>query len=697
MRRVIALAGVVGFLAISAPASWAEPTTPSTTTAPAKPGITIAPVKPGITIAPVKPGTTTEPAEPGTTTEPAEPGTTTASLSLALSDLGSDSTLTFYGLDGTVQLSVPVPHGLTPAALNATVEPPINGRSGIIIVTQDEREIAKVDVPTTDQAPIVIPLTGANVIDDSATVTLRAHLVPLEGVCLYPYSPLRLTNGTVDYTGVEPSPTTVAHFLPPVLRKLTIFLPRSPSVAESDTAIQLATSAAAHYGEQSPEIAVVPLNEGQAAPPTPPEPQERQIVVKEGPDNGLSLQGATGVPWLLISGPLGRSDESEVALLFSDLSGLALASKAVVTSLKSSLRLPGDTTTLRDLGQPVVNSTGLRPQVLIGLDQTQFGRSIHAVRVHLRGSYSPTPANMGGQIEATVGPETIDRWPIDGQGVIDRWVDIPDRLLQRWTGLNLTLDMPGNVGRCGDFYIIGAGDHLLTLTIDGDSSVQSSPAKPPVPDGLRSVPQTLMPKVLVGIEPHSFSDTVRAVDIMVGLQRLSSIPIDTAVTSVQKAIDSRNPAIVIAADGWNHSDVVLPVSAGPSGPITINAFDSGGKPTTLALDPTLRFASLQTVFNRGRSLLIATSNGAPAQLDELLRWLNSDRTRWPSVRGVALVSVPGQDPVTVDHGGMGGPGAASEGHSGMGWLWWIGGVGLAVAVVGVGVIVLRSRRGSLHG
>ena len=60
----------------------------------------------------------------------------------------------------------------------------------------------------------------------------------------------------------------------------------------------------------------------------------------------------------------------------------------------------------------------------------------------------------------------------------------------------------------------------------------------------------------------------RAIQIMVGLQRISPIPIDTTVTSVQQAIDSSNPAILISADGWNHSDVVLPVSAGPSGPIT---------------------------------------------------------------------------------------------------------------------------------
>ncbi len=324
--RVIALAGVVGFLAISAPASWADPP------------------------------------EPGTTTEPAQPGTTTDSLTLSLTDLGNASTLEFYALDGTADLTVPVPHGLTPTALNATVQLPVNLRSGMIGVTQGEREIARVNLPTTDQAPIVIPLAGAEVIDDSATMTLRAYLVPLEGNCVYPWSPLRLFKGTVSYTGVEQPPTTVATFLPPLLRKLTIFLPQSPSAAESDTAVQVATSATAHYGNQAPEIVVAPLGDGQAAPPTPPGPQERQIVVKAGGDNGLSLQGATGVPWLLISGPLGPSEESDTALLFSDLSDLALAPRAVVGSLKSSVRLPGDTTTLRELKQPVATSTALRPR-----------------------------------------------------------------------------------------------------------------------------------------------------------------------------------------------------------------------------------------------------------------------------------------------------------------------------------------------
>ncbi|EUA85947.1 hypothetical protein I551_7628 [Mycobacterium ulcerans str. Harvey] len=120
-----------------------------------------------------------------------------------------------------------------------------------------------------------------------------------------------------------------------------------------------------------------------------------------------------------------------------------------------------------------------------------------------------------------------------------------------------------------------------------------------------------MPQIQVGIEEHSFDDTARAVRIVVGLQRTSSVPLQTTVTSVQQAIDSSKSAILIAADGWNHADIVLPVSAGPGGPITINAVKSDGKPATLTLDPALRFASLQTVFQHGRSLLVATSNGAP--------------------------------------------------------------------------------------
>lgn len=638
-----------------------------------------------------------QPADEDSAIDPSAPAPPTVSLTVPLRELGIASPLAFYGETSAQPISVPVPRGLAPTTLNATVELPVNMQSGLLTVMQGERILGRVNLAPTDQVPMEIPLVGAEVLGDSMNVTMHTYLIPLDRACFRAESPLRLANGTISYSGVEQSPSTVAQFLPPVLRQLTIFLPESPSAAESEAAMQLASSTTAHYGSQTPQIAVVPLAKGQAVPPTPPQPLERQVVIKEGPNDGLALQGDPAAPWLLVSGPLGQAGDADIALLFSDLAQLALSDKASVDSLVPDQHFLGDTAALRDLNQTSLTATALEPQVSIGLDQTLFGRSIHNVRVQLKGSYSPLPSGAGGQIVVTVGDETIDHWPADGTGDIDRLVTVPDRLLQRYTTIGVSLNDGGNAGRCGDFYTFAPGDWVPTLTIDGDSTVQSTPAKPPVPSGFQSLPQALMPQVAVGIKPRSFPDTVRAVNILVGLQKgTSSTPIDVAVKSVQEAIDSPNPAILIAADGWDNSDIVLPVSAAATGPITFNAVDPGGKPTMLTLDPALRFASLQTVFNNDRSLVIATSNGPAAQLDELFGWLNSEPRRWQNLRGIAVVAVAGFDPVTIDPSATTATAdsvavAGSDTGTRPLW-WWIGGGLLAVAIAAVAVLVIRRRR-----
>lgn len=631
---------------------------------------------------------------------PDDAGVETAAESALVStvpftDLGLPAAVPFYGESSAQRLTVPVPYGLTAASLNATAELPLNLQSGQLTVMQGDRTLSRVNVSPTDQTPIVLPLAGAEVVDDSVTVTVHSYLLPTDGACFRSESPLFLVNGTVSYSGIEQPATSVARFLPPVLRRLTVFLPQSPSAAESETAIQLASATTAHYGGQTPEITVIPLENGQAIPPTPPGPLERQVVIKDGPNNGLTLSGPAEAPWLLISGPLAQTGHSNVALLFSQLSRFAFAAKASTDSILPTTQFPGNTVTLRDLGQTSLNASSLEPQVAIGVDQTRFGRSIRGVRMHLQGSYTPLQPDAGGQLVVTVGNETIDHWPADGQGNIDRWVNVPDRLLQRYTAVTVTLNASGNTGRCGDLYTTGPGTRLLSLTINGDSIVQSSPAAPPVPNGFQSMPQALMPRVLIGIGNRSFVDTARAVAILVGLQkRTSATPIDVGVTTVDKALDSPNPAIVISADGWNHPNVVLPVAAAATGPMTFNAVDVGGKPATLTLDPALKFASLQTVFNNGRSVLVATSNGMPAQLDELIGWLNGDPYRWQNLRGVAMVSVPGQEPVAVDPAApaQANPVEAADGRTGARSLWWIGGGVLAVLAVGIALMAVRRRQ-----
>ncbi len=511
-------------------------------------------------------------------------------------------------------------------------------------------------------------------------------MTPVEGYCFYAWDGLDFVNPSISYGGTEIPPATVADFLPPVLRKLTIGIPAKPSRTESNAAVRLATAIAARYGGQRPEVDLVPLDQGVTSLPNPPAPLERQIVIAEGPTAGVSLTGDGGVPTLSITGS-GEALLNQIRLLNNDLLPLALSSGAVAPTLVDDAKLPGDTTTLDVLGQSGSMTAFLSPQVTVGIDQTRFGHPIQNVRVHLIGSYSPMARDTGSQLVTMIGEENLGSWSADSSGVIDRWVDIPNRLLTRYTSLvvklNLTGTNSGNGYNCGNF-------QSVTLTVDGSSQVVTSPASPPVPPGFQSLPQALMPRVLVGIGQDSFVDTARAVSILVGLQRQSAVPVATTVTSLEEATNSTEPAVLIAADGWNNSKIPLPVASSDNG-ITVNGLEPGGNPTTLTLSTPVTYGSLQTVRDGQRSVLIATSNRAPQQLDALLGSLTADPDGWGSLSGRAIISLPGREPVTIPNPDQpqDQPWAPDNNFR---WAWWIGGGVVAIAALGAVAILLGSRR-----
>ena len=607
-----------------------------------------------------------------------------AGPSLSLAALGSSSFMAFYGQESTQTITLPVQPGMTPTELSATVWAPVDVRRATLTVTQDDKVISRVDLPTEGSALVRIPLVGAMIYDNAVTLTLGVHLLPLEGYCLDTTNPVRFSDIAMGFDGAESAPTTVADFLPPVLRKLTIFLPGAPTRAESDTAVRLTDMIVNHYGQQYPAVDLAALPGGSTVPAAPANPLERQIVVKESPQSQLVLQPSSGLPSLLISGSASNLG-NQSRLLSADISQLALSSGAAVGPLKSTPVIPGATTTLGEIGQSEVSAVSLAPRVTIGIDQTRFGRAVHNVRVHLKGSYTPLPATLGGQLVVTAGTKTVDRWKADDQGAIDRWVDLPDNVLQRYTTLTVAFDITGNTGRCGEF-------QPLTLVIGDDSGVQTERAIPPVPPGFQSMPQALMPKMDIGIGPDAFADTGRAIAVVTGLQRVSALPVDTNVVSIDEALASGNPAIVISADGWAHPDIALPVTGSADQVDTIEGFDDDGSPTTLTLAPGFRFGSLQTVFDGKRSLLIATSTGAANQLDGLLSWLNGDIQRWSRLNGVAILAPPDRPPVIVAPPSKTQAAVAPD-AKGPGKTWWyVGGAVAGVAVLAILAMLRPSAR-----
>jgi hypothetical protein len=608
------------------------------------------------------------------------------SPTLRLSDLGSSNTISFnVNRDVTsTGLGFPVPQGLAPVALNATIELPTNLRSGNLTVTQGDRTISRLALPPNDQAQMVIPLAGVQVSGNWVEVTLTMTALPLEGYCWDPLTPIRLVNSSVTFAGTESVPPTVAAFLPPVLSKLTIAVPATPSQPESNAAVQLAAAMAEQYSGQNPEVDVVPLPEGASMLPNPSLPLERQIVIKEGSGKGLSLQRRAGVPALLVSG---QGDEltNQTRLLSDDSLQYALSSQAVAGPLAPEQESFRDTTTLEELEPSGLSSEALWPQVDIELDQSRFGHSLKGIRVHLIGSHTPVPTDFGGEVLATVDGETVDRWPVESNGTIDHSISIPDKLLKRSTSLQITVHTTGDPGHCGDYL-------PMTLKIDGKTEIQTAIANPPVPPGFQSLPQALMPRVQFGIGADLFGDTVRAAEIAVGLQKMSGVPLITTVTTFKQAIDSNEGAVLISPEGWTDKTVALPFSTDQR-TVTVQGIDARNNSVTITLDPEVRSGSLQTVFDGKRSLLVATSNGAPAQLDELLRWLSSERGRWSGMNGRAVISIPGSEPVTVANPptDIWAPESSNTDSEG-GWLWWVVGGVAVLAAAGALMILLRARR-----
>lgn len=109
----------------------------------------------------------------------------------------------------------------------------------------------------------------------------------------------------------------------------------------------------------------------------------------------------------------------------------------------------------------------------------------------------------------------------------------------------------------------------------------------------------------------------------------------------------------------------------------------------MTLDPELKYGALQVVFDGYRSMLVATSNGAPGQLDELIRWVGADPRRWSRVDGTAVISAPGREPVVVRPQ----PGVdTSADRTGIATGWWAAGAAVAAAAGLAALIVRRARR-----
>ena len=78
------------------------------------------------------------------------------------------------------------------------------------------------------------------------------------------------------------TPTTVANFFPPILQRLIIYVPPTPTPSEQSAALDLAAAIAERYRPQAVQLSVVSLPESDPLPVSPRSPNLRRAVVASG-------------------------------------------------------------------------------------------------------------------------------------------------------------------------------------------------------------------------------------------------------------------------------------------------------------------------------------------------------------------------------------------------------------------------------
>ncbi|KAA0919287.1 hypothetical protein [Dietzia sp. ANT_WB102] len=550
--------------------------------------------------------------------------------------IGVSDELSFRDRTDEIMMPIPVPGGLSPRTLIATVQTPVDLERGHLEAWSGGLLLARVELDGAQVFQRVeVPLDRARVRDKVADLTLRTVLTSVGQACPdWSERSLELRDSKVVYGGEPEVPGVLADFIPPVLDRLEIYLPDEPSVAESQAAADLSAVAAARFGKRGLEVDVLPAS---ATRPDTATSFTRRVEIREGGEPRIDLLKAP-VPTVEIVGDA-ASLSQQARSVSTDLGRLAISDAVTV---EAPLPVPRGLITEATLDELGTGSVSVRSAGSVragfGVDQTRLAAVTGDVTVDLRGSYSPPPGGRSGLLVVSVGDTILDSWAADDSGVLDRSLTIPAALLGRYTEVSVSLQTAGEGAACGVM-------QPLTMLISGDTRLRLSDPASPAPRGFESLPQAFMPEVQIATGTSSLADTRRAINLVTELQRLSEVPLRPKWVTVDELISGRAHGVLIASNGVPEQ-LTLPLEL--TGGRALEVVARGEEdPSTLRFYEDIDFASLQVVEDGDRAVLVASTTSGSAELDRTLDWLSDDKDRWGALRGNVVFTAPSRDPLSL--------------------------------------------------
>lgn len=586
--------------------------------------------------------------------------------------LGLGTAVDINGANAPVSISVPVPEGMAPTALNGVVASATLVSDAFVQVTRNDGTIlGTIRIPRfgADQlsTPFRLPLTRIDVSDGRADIRMTLRLINQDAVC-GPDPQVSLTNLGVSYTGSAQVPSTISDVFGSVVDTVIIAVPRDPSAAVSQTTLGLVAAISDHYRPQRVSVDVVDTPNGSA--PRPQNPLTRVIQVREQPGRGsitLDNPGRSDAT-LTISGDAASLPE-QVALFRDNLAGLAETTTAAVSEA-TEREVQGSSTTFAEfsgrLNTEVLGTTTLRP----GFDPTALalGRP-GQIDVHLKARYSPVNGGARGSVLAVSGGEVLQTNALNESGSLDTSFTIPAAQVAANEPLEFRISYEPVPGECNPRSV------PMTFQIDPSSTV-SSDSTPVRMGGFASIPLGWQPTVQVALDGTDPGQLDAAAQLIASVQRSSAVALSPVLVPLDQAISSRTGALVVA-DAKNAQPLNPPINTADSATLV-------DLPSQIRVSIPDGLGTVQAFAQNSRTVVLVSTSGSWDLVDPLFAFLDEQQGELANLRGdVVVAGVAGQTELMTIRAD--GPKVEVE-QVGTSWIMWLG-ISIAIVVLGILVVV----------
>ncbi|KUI38874.1 hypothetical protein AU195_23085 [Mycobacterium sp. IS-1496] len=600
--------------------------------------------------------------------------------------LGLPGDITLVGADTNQDFSVPVPTGFGAVRLRGLIHAPVDFGAGFVEITDSTGKfLATVNLPAVapDQAvvPFDVDISAArvNTAQLGLSFTVREAALPVGDRCGLGER-VRLSDLATVYAGIEPAPTTVATFFPPVLQRLTIYTPIDADDAEEQAVLTLASAVARMYRPQSPVITVVKQPRG-ATPPA--APQFTRAVVVESGDAALNVVDPdTADVHLKVNG---RGDQltAQASLIANQVQSLAQVPEVRIDKAGSGGGPRVDEVSFGDLDMAAESSVLRTSTMAVGVDRAALGSGrVEGLRVHLLATHTPVQPMDSASLMVRVNGEAVHTVPLGERGRVDAVFDVPGEFLgQR---INLEFDLTFSPRQLCSPTIAP-----LTFQLDPRSTLTMRRGGPPL-GGFGAVPSEFSPEFLVALDGSNPNQLHYATRVIADIARLTDTELTPRVVDVKAAADAGIGALIVANAATIDQTSLRPPVGGQSGEVQIGLRDE------LRADINRGLGSIQAFADgaRNRSVVLVTTSGAWTLVEPLFGYVDQLPDGWSSLDGDVLAAGAAGS-VTNLSIGAGDVAAAPTEESDDSAVWVAIGVGaaaLAALVVGAALLWRRRRR-----